>query len=190
MSKTRGRVTDVFTKPWNGRRGPITLHSFKIEGDDKYYRSGEQQVAALNDVIEFDYDANGNVKNVVKVADATTAPPAQAAVNRQGAARNMTKDQYWEEKEQYQRDVVEPRITWASAQSDAVVLVTSALQHDLLAFGSANKSAKLGLLLSYVDTVTERFAAQRYNAAALLKEAVESDKAAAAVEAEAGSELG
>jgi hypothetical protein len=71
-----------------------------------------------------------------------------------------------------------------------VVLVTSALQHDLLAFGSANKSAKLGLLLSYVDTVTERFAAQRYNAAALLKEAVESDKAAAAVEAEAGSELG
>lgn len=194
--KTTGRVTEVFSRPWEGRNGTITLHSFKIEGDNKFYRSGEDALCKVNDLVEFDFDSKGNVTNLFVTGQATTPPPAQAASQRQSGfggrpggsssggfkAKQAEKDQYWNDKEQrdiarekYQREVVEPRITWASAQSDAVDIVTAALTHDLLAFGNANKSAKLNLLLEYVDQVTARFAAQRYNAAELLRNAVEAE---------------
>lgn len=98
--------------------------------------------------------------------------------NKRPAAQSENweaRKEYWDDKEKRdiererrQQEVVEPRITWSSAQSDAVVLVCAALEHDLLSFGNANKSAKLGLLLDYVDQVTQRFASQRLNAAELL----------------------
>jgi len=187
--KTTGRITEVFSRPWEGRNGQITLHSFKIEGDNKFYRTGEANVCKVNDLVEFDYDQKGNVTNLMVTGEATTPPPAQATAQRQAWAKpagggfkqkQAEKDQYWADKEAYQKEVVEPRITWASAQSDACVIVVAALQHDLLAFGNANKSAKLGLLLDYVDQVTARFAAQRYNAAALLKDVVENQQPAPA----------
>jgi hypothetical protein len=199
MAKTTGRVVEVFSRPWEGRNGTIHLKSFKLEGDSKFYRTGEEDLCKVNDLIEFDYDQKGNVQNLFVTGEATTPPPAQQQAQKQSYGRGFSgsggggfkqkqaeKDQYWADKEQYQKDVVEPRITWASAQSDAVVLVNAALQHDLLAFGNANKSAKLGLLLDYVDQVTARFASQRYNAAALLKNVIanqEADKVAAAEEA-------
>lgn len=193
MAKTTGRVTDVFAKPWEGRNGPITLCSFKIEGDRAYYRTGEEQLCKVNDLVEFDFDQKGNVTGLMVTGQATTPPPAVQNAQRQSGfaprqggsntggykQKAAEKDQYWSDKEardvdkeKHYREVVEPRITWASAQSDAVRVVNAALQHDLLAFGNANKSAKLGLLLDYVDQVTARFAAQRYNAPALLKDAI------------------
>jgi hypothetical protein len=204
--KTTGRVVEVFSRPWEGRNGTINLKSFKLEGDSKFYRTGENDLCKVNDLVEFDYDAKGNVGALEVTGTATTPPPAQQQVQKQGFSRGYSggggggggfkqkqaeKDQYWADKEQYQKEVVEPRITWASAQSDAVVVVNAALQHDLLAFGNANKSAKLGLLLEYVDQVTARFAAQRYNAAALLKDVIANqEQEVKAAKAEAASDLG
>lgn len=183
--RTQGRVTDVFVRPWEGRNGPINLHSFKIEGDNKFFRSGEAKLVEVNQLVEFEYDSKGNVNpdSVAVTGVATTPPPAQQQEQKQAwagkggsgggfKAKQAAKDQYWEDKEKRQIEIVEPRITWSSAQSDAVAVVNAALQHDLLAFGNANKSAKLGLLLDYVDQVTARFAAQRFNAAELLKDAI------------------
>lgn len=182
--RTQGRVTDVFVRPWEGRNGPINLHSFKIEGDNKFFRSGESKLVEVNQLVEFEYDSKGNVNpdSVAVTGVATTPPPAQQQEQKQAwagkgggggfKAKQAAKDQYWEDKEKRQIEIVEPRITWSSAQSDAVAVVNAALQHDLLAFGNANKSAKLGLLLDYVDQVTARFAAQRFNAAELLKDAI------------------
>lgn len=193
MAKTTGRITEVFNRPWEGRNGPITLYSFKIEGDNKFFRTGEDNLCKVNDIVEFDYDQKGNVLNLMVTGQATTPTPAVQNAQRQSGfaprgggsssggfkQKQAEKDAYWADKEardvdkeKHYREVVEPRITWASAQSDAVRVVNAALQHDLLAFGNANKSAKLGLLLEYVDQVTARFAAQRYNAPALLKDAI------------------
>ena len=189
-----GRVSKVFEKSWDGRNGTVLLHSFQVEGNNKYFRTGEERLCRQGDTVEFTADDRGNVANLM-VVDGGSAP-AQSNTGAQPSSRSTSysgksgggntwkakqaeKDQYWSDKEsrdiareQRQQTVVEPRITWSSAQSDAVALVTTALQHDLLAFGNANKSAKLGLLLDYVDQVTKRFADQRWRASELLQEAL------------------
>lgn len=215
MAKTTGRVTDVFAKPWEGRNGPITLCSFKIEGDNKFYRTGEDNLCKVNDIVEFDFDQKGNVTGLMVTGQATTPTPQVQNSQRQSSGyaprsggfaagggggykqKAAEKDAYWSDKEardidkeKHYREVVEPRITWASAQSDAVEVVNAALQHDLLAFGNANKSAKLGLLLEYVDQVTARFAAQRYNAPALLKDAIAATENTAAAGKTDSTDLG
>lgn len=185
MSRS-GVVSKVYTRDWDGRDGPIVLHSFQLEGDRTYYRTGEEQIADEGDFLTFEADGKGNVDHAS--VEKGTAPPKKAASpqvpvqqSRSGGFKKGNwgnkggggaKDKYWEDKEKHQIEVVEPRITWASAQSDAVALVTAALQHDILSFGNANKAAKLGLLLDFVDQITARFATQRFNAASLLKDAL------------------
>lgn len=192
--KTGGRVTETFEREWQGRDGTVILHSFKIEGDNRYFRTGTEQLCEANDLVSFQFDGKNQVSDLTIDGQATTPPPAPARGGSSGSAKGGSssgksfggggstykqkqaeKDQYWADKEardierdKHNREVVEPRITLASAQSDAVALVTAALQHDLLAFGNANKGAKLGLLLDFVDQVTARFAEQRYNAPTLL----------------------
>lgn len=104
------------------------------------------------------------------------AAPAPRPAPKQGGGGYRKgggqRDQYWEDKAKRDIEVVEPRITWASATSDAVKIVTAALQHDLLAFGNANKSAKLGMLLDYVDQVTAKLAVDRFDAANKLNQAI------------------
>lgn len=184
--RTSGVVRETFQREWRGRNGDtIMLHSFQLDGDNRYYRTGENNPVSANDSISFEYDDKGNVAldTIETVANPGPASPpqrTQAATGtgfRKGGgggfkAKMQAKDDYWERKERREIEVVEPRITWASAQSDAVDLVTAALQHDLLTFGNAPKGAKLGLLLDYVDQVTARFAVQRFNSAGRLKDAI------------------
>jgi hypothetical protein len=196
--KTRGVIEKVFAKDWDGRDGKVTLYSFQLTGDNKFYRTGTEDKARKGDYIEFEFDPKGNVDlDSVKVVEDEAPPAAPAAAakpsfaGRSSYSKPKTSEnwearaEYWDDKEKrdaakderYQT-VVEPRITWSSAQSDAVRLVGLALQHDLLSFGNANKAAKLGLLLGYVDQVTARFAASRWNGHANLAEAVSIDTSA------------
>jgi hypothetical protein len=117
--------------------------------------------------VEFNADEKGSVSDLIVTKAPIREVPTSAATSGY-AEPVVSKDQYWANKDKRTEEVVEPRICFASAQSDAVVLVTTALQHDLLTFGNANKSAKLGLLLDYVDQVTLRFAKQRMDAANII----------------------
>jgi hypothetical protein len=176
--KVSGTVSKVYTKDWNGRNGNITLHSFQIQGNNKFFRTGEKQLVRQGDTVEFYADDKGNVENLEHVEKQDAAPVVNSAPRPATAAAPAPKENwdargaYWSAREVRDVEVVEPRITWASAQSDAVALVTAALAHDVLSFGNANKGAKLGLLLDYVDQVTSRFAAQRWDASAHVKAAV------------------
>jgi hypothetical protein len=170
--KVNGTVSKTYMKDWNGRNGNIVLHSFQIDGNNKFFRTGERSLVQKGDTVEFYADDKGTVENLTKVAATapvvTSSAPVPAPQKENWDARGA----YWSAREVRDVEVVEPRITWASAQSDAVALVTAALAHDALAFGNANKGAKLDLLLSYVDQVTARFAVSRWNAAANLKTAL------------------
>jgi hypothetical protein len=183
--KTSGVVRDTYTKEWTGRNGDtILLHSFQLDGDNKYYRTGERAVVNIREFVSFDYDGKGNVDvdSLEKKEAPAGGPPVSAPAQQQarsagrsfggGGRGKNSRDEYWDEKARRDIEIVEPRITWASATSDAIAIVTAALQHDLLSFGNANKSAKLGLLLDYVDQVTARLATTRYNAAEVLKGAI------------------
>ncbi|MDJ0764873.1 MAG: hypothetical protein QNJ97_17965 [Myxococcota bacterium] len=69
--------------------------------------------------------------------------------------------EYWAEKTQHERAVVEPRITWCAARSNAVEIIAAALSHDsgtetkdrILNLGS-KKNERLGILLGMVEEVT------------------------------------
>lgn len=76
------------------------------------------------------------------------------------------RQKYWEDKERRDIEVVEPRITFAAAQRDAIEIVRVALDKDMLSFGNSSKAAKLPMLLDFVDEVTARFYEQRINARA------------------------
>lgn len=189
--RASGVVSEVFEREWEGRDGTVVLHSFKLDGDNRYYRTGTTPLVREGDSIAFTADGKGNVDtdSLEKGVDAPRQAPRQQNATQAyrrpgggggkswGGKKASDRDGYWERKEARDQEIVEPRITWSSAQSDAVVLVTAALQHDLLSFGNANKGARLGLLLDYVDQVTARFATQRFNAAELLKDAMVSEEA-------------
>jgi hypothetical protein len=193
--KVKGVVSRVSSRPWKGRNGDVTLYSFQIEGQDTWFRMGESKPDFREtDAVEFDLGAKDKAENIIVTKAAGMVANKQAETSTGGALGSgvqagnntaSTRDGYWAAKEardlvkeQRYEAVVEPRITLSSAQSDAITVVGLALQHDLLSFGNANKSAKLGLLLGFVDQVTLRFAKQRMDAASVISgiEPVEVEK--------------
>lgn len=172
----KGTVEKTFEKEWDGKDGKVLLHSFQLAGDKRYFRTGTSKLVSPREAIQFDIGANNNVveESLVKLeASAQQAPPVAPSGGgcRSWGGKPKTTENfearqaYWENKERRDIEVVEPRITWSSARTAAIEVVGLALQHDLLAFGNAAKSAKLDLLLGYVDRVAGRFYAQSMQAA-------------------------
>jgi hypothetical protein len=86
--------------------------------------------------------------------------------------KKTTRDDYWKEKEQrdfakeqrYQ-EVVEPRITFCSAQSDAVALVAAMLAHDGAQADTKDKILPMpakGKRLDYIQEVADQLTARFY----------------------------
>lgn len=190
MSAIKGTVQQTYEKEWNGQDGKVILHSFQLQGDKRYFRTGTSKLVGARDTISFDVEGNNNVleSSLTKLErEVQTAPAPQgnsygSAGGRPsswggGAAKAKStenfeaRQQYWTNKEQRDIEVVEPRITWSASRSAAIEVIGLALQHDALAFGNASKGAKLGLILDYVDEVAARFYHQSMNAAESADEA-------------------
>lgn len=179
----RGTVAKTYTKDWKADDGTVVLHSFQLQGDKRYFRTGTDRLVAEGDYITFDVEGNNNVvaytleKGKVKTVQAPPAEPTASGrpapkwgggFNKPKSSENFeARAQYWENKEKRDIEVIEPRITFSAAQRDAIEVVRAALDKDLLAFGNASKGAKLDMLLNFVDEVTARFYAQRMDAAAV-----------------------
>jgi hypothetical protein len=183
----KGTVSRVYEKDWDG----VVLHSFQLQGDKRYFRTGTSRIVGQGESVSFDIEGNNNVleSSLSKLeAQVQQAPAPQQYQQRPqwgggGAAKKgptenfEARQQYWTNKEARDIEVVEPRITWSSARTAAVEVIGLALQHDALAFGNASKGAKLGMILDYIDEVSARFYNQSMNAAASAGAA--SEKAAA-----------
>ena len=180
MQTVNGVISEVDSKDFPGRNGgpAVTLHSFRIEGDGRWYRTNKVAVPhAVGTPVGFVVNTQGNKVDastftVSDGAEAASAPPPAAAPAAQsngsgykGYANKSqffdAKDAYWDKKEVREQEVVEPRITLTAAQNSAIALVTSALANDALSFGSAAKGKKLDMLLEMVDEVADRFYQQR-----------------------------
>lgn len=154
----KGVVTKTNAKRWEGRNGVIFLQSFQIDSSNLWFRTGTESIVEEGWTVSFEADGKNNVdKDSLQVVSKSAPAPAKSS--------GGGKDGYWEEKQKHDREVVEPRITFASSQRDAIELVTAALANDCLSFGNTAKGAKLDLLLKYVDEVTAVFYQQRMNAA-------------------------
>lgn len=204
----RGTVAKTYTRDWQGDDGKVILHSFQLQGDNRYFRTGTDRLVAEGDYITFDIEGNNNVVGHTlekgKAQPPQTAPRASAPAsggygrgnwNKGGGGGNAAaskpkstenwdaRAKYWDDKEKRDIEVVEPRITFSSAQSCAIEVVKAALEKDILAFGNASKGAKLGMLLDYVDEVTARFYNQRMNVGAALENIAATDEAGDGAEA-------
>jgi hypothetical protein len=182
----KGTVSRVYEKPWAGKDGNVVLHSFQIQGDNRYFRTGTNKIVSNGEAISFDIEGNNNVleSSLSKLErEVQAAPPVQSngyrpnnayAAKAKGPSENFeARQQYWTNKEARDIEVVEPRITWSSARTAAVEVIGLALQHDALAFGNASKGAKLGMILDYIDEVSARFYNQSMNAAGAAENATE-----------------
>jgi len=176
-----GVVSDTSSRDF----GDATLYSFQIEGDRRYFRLGEDAPTfGKGQHITFTSRKKGKNSNVwlssVTISDgvpaaaptpaaAAPAAPAAAGAPSGGGYKGYNnkseffdaKDRYWDEKEKYQKEVVDPRISFSASQKDAVALVTAALDNEALSFGGVSVGKKLDMLLEFVDQVTVRFYNQR-----------------------------
>lgn len=167
----QGQVAEVSSRPWEDqRRGTtITLHSFKLEGNNQWFRTGTdaipagrgQSVKFVADGVNVDMKTFEVVESSVQSAPnvgATTTPTRTTSTSPRAGAG--TKDSYWEAKEardiakeeRYQA-VAEPRMALSVAVQAAADVVVAAINKDALSFGSAAKAKKLGLLTDYVKEV-------------------------------------
>lgn len=172
----KGTVGKTYAKDWAGNDGNVVLHSFQLQGDKRYFRTGTKKVVNEGESISFDITGNNSVveESLAKLEGGVQAAPAPSNSYQQkpawgGKAKTTenfeARQQYWTNKEQRDIEVVEPRITWSSARTAAIEVVGLALQHDALAFGNASKGAKLGIILDFVDEVAARFYHQSMSAA-------------------------
>lgn len=163
-----GNVTEVSAKDWNDRETGenITLYSFKVDSDNRWFRTGTTNPAssgiAQGQGVKFVVKGqNVDLKTVepATVAAATPPPPrgSKGGGFRKGSGGGGARNDYWENKAVRDVKVVEPRITLASAQRDAITVVGLALQHDSIVFGNANKGARLDIILESIDRVAEKF---------------------------------
>jgi len=128
MTPREGKVVGVFEKPYHN----VMLYSFKIEGDNTFYRLGQNKPEfKVGDTISFE-DRNTNVSNVEVTVSSTASPQKDAPSVDVGS-----------------------RIQYQAARADATRLVVAALHTDHLPHAAnVAKNKRLDLLLGYVEEVT------------------------------------
>lgn len=157
-----GTVVEVSEKPWEGKHGPITLYSFKVNSSSQWFRTGTKKPPIeQGQSIEFVAEGQNADINTIKVSD---KPAAAQAPARKQATSGGSRDDYWSNKEDFDKNVRDPRISFAASRNSAVQVVCAALSGDVLSFGSVSKGAKLDMFLDYVDQVTDRFFLQSVHA--------------------------
>jgi hypothetical protein len=171
----KGVVGYVSSNDWDDRRTgeKIKLWSFKVEGDNTWYRTGQKEPAfKKGQSIQFDVkDAKGNVDfdSIEVLESEVKVAPKPAASGRSASGSAGSRDDYWANKEQ--RDLAKderyqtvdiPRMTFCTSQDAAVALVTAAIEKDILPIPKDSaKSARLKGVLNMVDELTDRFFKQR-----------------------------
>lgn len=129
-----GYVTFVNTKDWNGRNGPVTLYSFRIEGDDTYWRTGRDDPQLQKGQFA-KFTAEGQNVDVTSI-ERGDIKVETAAPKKSGGGSASSRNEYWENKDKHDKEVVQPRIMYCAARRDAITIATAALNADALKLGS------------------------------------------------------
>lgn len=162
----RGVVSFMSEKEWNDRKTgkTIILHSFKVDGDDTFYRTGtDKPPFSKGDSVEFLCNGqNVDTKSIeVKAGGAPQQPTRNSGSTGGGGT---SRDSYWAEKERrdverderYQKVDI-PRMTFSAARSDAVTLVSAMLQNDVLKLGNKGPEQRYDLIMGYVNKAADEF---------------------------------
>jgi hypothetical protein len=184
MGKAVGTVRELSVYPWTSPQGEvINLHSFQLEGDGRWFKTGRAPVAAeVGSAISFNITDDGkntiDTKSVapVQLGEVAAAPIEQAvpmpdtnagnAIVPQTVSKNLTKNAYWDKKDAYDQNIRQPRIEYQSARNAALSFVTVLLQvkteEGLPAVPGITKSANAAKRLELIDALVEEYTQKFY----------------------------
>ena len=154
MTKWEGVITEKSGKPWN----LIRLYSFKIEGEDRWFRTGRQEIEPLvGSRIGFE-ERNQQVimASVMPITGSDTPPEPdaqQSIVQKEPDLKAPVPNA-----PQATVGDVGDRIRWQAARRDACNVIVAALHCDALPWNiNVAKGKKLDLLVGYIHELTAQF---------------------------------
>lgn len=150
MKTWNGQIDAISSKDWNN----ILLWSFRIEGEDRWFRTQKKRLPAeVGDHVTFD-ERNNQVILESVVVDQTSAP--SAPTTPEGVAAPVSPSV--ESTKSPATIDVGARIQWQAARRDACNVIVAALHTDSLPW-NANlaKGKRLDMLRSYITTLTNQF---------------------------------
>lgn len=197
---------------WNGSHpfGDKTFYSFKFDGEDQFYRQGTERYEGILDKgkyvkVEVELKANGHWE--VRRAKAAEAPEEaveqqeKSAKKKSGAKKGeyarkaAAKNDYWEQKDIYYKEVEVPALRYNAARTAALVWIPILLANGALKLAAKTKVEENRVILDgLLDFYTAKFAddATEQKAVARVAEALEPKEDPYEVPAEnkpAGSEF-
>lgn len=188
MGQAQGQVERVSSKVVKGGK---TIYSFRLVDVDQWYGTDfTPPPFEEGDEVRFDYnDSQYGPKVIINtIKSRKSDKPLPEKKQYKGKGGGGAKDDYWKEKEQYDRTVRQPLIMYQSATGVAAQLVTAALEQGILPIAkNAKAQDKYDLFLSLVGTVRDDLFAQ-YMAAEEKCKAGQSILDTPAVHEEPGSE--
>ena len=198
---------------WTGSTtfGQKELYSFKFDGEDEFYRQGTEQhegVIEKGNFVKVEVEAKKSTKGVeywevkrAKIVDAPAeAVEAQEESKKKAAGakkgdyvrKAQAKNDYWEQKDIYYKEVEVPAIRYANSRTLASQWVAFLLEQDAVAKipAKTKKEERRKVLDGLLDFYTARFYNDALDQAAVgrVAEALEpqEDPIDAAVDAESG----
>lgn len=145
MKTWTGKLTKKFHRDFQGTK----LYSFQIEGVDRWFRTGKEEIApTVGTMITFT-EKNSQVM-MDSVADAGPAPDVEPTTGTKSGPSQPT------EPVASTAPTVGQRMAWENARRDATRIVVAALQTDVLPWNKNTAKAKrLDLLVGYVNQVAK-----------------------------------
>jgi hypothetical protein len=137
MKEWTGVVETISDKDWNG----IKLWSFKIEGEDRWFRTAKTPLdVPLGTTITFN-ERNSQV-DLASISETTSSAPPPPPVTQTETVVST----------------VGSRIQWQAARRDACNVVVAALHTEALPWAkNTPKGKKLDLLRGYINELTKQF---------------------------------
>jgi len=171
MKDWTGTVEAISDKDWNN----IKLWSFRIEGEDRWFRTAKIKLPAeVGDKIKFEERNNQVIADSVSVIS-SPADGAKETASTKSALDTSSTGQTGNASAPHSPNVantspdptanshsvkteVGARIQWQAARADACNVIVAALHMDALPWASnVAKGKKLDLLRGYIKEMTEQF---------------------------------
>ena len=196
---------------WRGSTtfGGKELYSFKFDGEDQFYRQGTERFEGVIDKgnyvkaeVELKQNGHWEVKRA-KVVDAPTkaiekqekSTKKKAGAKKGEYARNMkSKNDYWENKDIYYKEVEVPAIRYSASRTAALAWVPLLIANDAIKLPAKTKTEERRTVLDgLLDFYTAKFVDDSLDQKAVARVAEslepEADPYAEQEESKSGSEF-
>jgi hypothetical protein len=130
--QVQGTVKDVSSFDYQG----TLLYSFTLQGDNTYYRTG-RDAPSFQSGANVSFDATMGKKpgsqdvkiHTVQMLEGAPSPSV-AQVAPQATPQGMSRAEYWDEKDRYDKAVRQPAIEFQAARNAAISIVTALVANE------------------------------------------------------------